>query len=52
MHEETEDNLPPENKTLFTMALYESALRQIAAIDWPVNVAGNNPQKIAKDALK
>lgn len=52
MDEAPQDNCPPENLTLYRMAIAEASLRQIAAVEWPVNVYGASPQKIAREALK
>lgn len=43
---------PPENSSLYSACVYESALRQIAAVEWPVNINGTSPQLIARQALK
>ena len=51
MDESNEEKSPPENETLYRLALAEHALSLIASTDWPVNVAGTSPQKIARGVL-
>lgn len=50
--EGTSEVCPPEHSPNYRVAIYEAALRQIASVDWPVNVYGKSPQKIASEALK
>jgi hypothetical protein len=49
--ENPQEKHPPENIVLFQLAIAESALRRIAGVEWPINLHGESPQKIAREAL-
>jgi hypothetical protein len=51
MDNTTDEKQPPENRLLYRKSVFESALQQIAGTEWPVNVFGVSPQKIAREAL-
>lgn len=50
--EQTQEKQPPENIVLYRMAIAENALKRIAGIEWPINLHGESPQKIAREALQ